>query len=106
VDETNDLLTEVQELTWALVDEQATEKDVQRLEDLLLGDDEARRTYVLCMQMHADLYYLLGKRERKLPAFIEKLTKQAKLQEKSQKALPLVDMPPTDSHVPLTNGNT
>ncbi len=57
---TTDLLDEVQELVWALVDEQATEEQAQRLERLLLDNREARQIYITCMQMHADLHYLLG----------------------------------------------
>ena len=45
----------VQELTWALVDEQITDDQMDELEALLLGDSKARDAYVRCMQLHADL---------------------------------------------------
>jgi hypothetical protein len=45
----------VQELTWALVDDQITPDELQLLEGLLLGDDAARETYLDCVQLHADL---------------------------------------------------
>jgi hypothetical protein len=45
----------VHELTWALVDEQITDAQMEELEALLLGDSIARDAYVRCMQLHADL---------------------------------------------------
>lgn len=48
--------TEVQNLTWALADEVITPPKVKRLEKLLLAEPEARRLYVECMQLQADLY--------------------------------------------------
>lgn len=45
----------VQELTWALVDEQINSDDIHLLEGLLLSDDQARGTYVNCIQLHTDL---------------------------------------------------
>jgi hypothetical protein len=45
----------VQELTWALVDEQISDDELRLLDNLLLSDEEARHTYVACVQMHADL---------------------------------------------------
>jgi hypothetical protein len=45
----------VQELTWALVDEQIHSDELQLLESLLLSDDAARDTYLDCVQLHADL---------------------------------------------------
>jgi hypothetical protein len=56
----NDLTDEVQELVWALIDEQATDDQIRRLEVLLLHSVEARRIYTRCMQMHADLRYLFA----------------------------------------------
>src|SRR5665647_2669191 len=49
-DQKTKTINEVQKLTWALVDECATEKKVHRLERLLLDHEEARRTYVMCIQ--------------------------------------------------------
>lgn len=45
----------VQEITWALLDEHATQDDVALLENLLLSDDKARESYIGCVQLHADL---------------------------------------------------
>lgn len=94
----NDPMSEVQELVWALIDEQATDSEVTRLEQLLLESDEARRTYVMCMQMHADLHFLLGNRKLSLPAVIEQAQKaeqpaKADAPKKANAPLPLVDLP-------------
>lgn len=103
--ETSDRETEVQELTWALVDEQATDDQVHRLEELLLDDNDARQTYVLCMQMHADLHYLLGgKRRPALPPEVEKAIKAQQKQAKKPAPLPIVDLPPVVAHVPFVDG--
>jgi hypothetical protein len=104
MNETDDLLTEVQELTWALVDECATEKEVRRLESLLLDDDAARRIYVMCMQMHADLHFLLNSPPQ-LPTAVQKLIEDVKAKQ-AKHGLPLVDLPPTNSHPTYTNGCT
>jgi hypothetical protein len=45
----------VQELTWALVDDQINDDDMRFLESLMLSDDKARGTYIECIQLHADL---------------------------------------------------
>ena len=45
----------VQELAWALVDEQITEGELALLDNLLSRDEKARATYIECVQMHADL---------------------------------------------------
>ena len=58
MNEINNQIEEVQDLVWALVDEQATDEEIRRLEDLLASDEE-RRIYVMCMQMHSDLRFLL-----------------------------------------------
>ena len=54
------LKDEVQDLVWAVVNEYATEGQIRRLEQLVTSNAEARRTYIACMQMHADLCLLLG----------------------------------------------
>lgn len=93
----NDPMSEVQELVWALIDEQATDTQVARLEQLLLENDEARRTYVMCMQMHADLHFLLGGRQMELPLVIEQAKKAeaAKVEQpkKARTPLPALDLP-------------
>lgn len=45
----------VQELSWALFDEQINHDELQLLEGLLLSDDKARKTYCNCVQLHTDL---------------------------------------------------
>jgi hypothetical protein len=45
----------VQELTWALLDEAITEDEKSLLDTLLLSDDTARRCYLECVMLHADL---------------------------------------------------
>ena len=45
----------VQELTWALLDEQINDDEFILLDNLLLADDKARGTYLGCTQLHADL---------------------------------------------------
>jgi hypothetical protein len=48
-------LDRVEELTWALVDEQINEDEFGLLENLLLSDDEARDVYIDCIQLHTEL---------------------------------------------------
>jgi len=45
----------VQELTWALVDDQINSGEFQLLESMLLSDDAARQEYLDCIQLHTDL---------------------------------------------------
>lgn len=45
----------VQELTWALLDEEITDDEKSLLDTLLLSDDNARRCYLECVMLHADL---------------------------------------------------
>jgi hypothetical protein len=45
----------VQELTWALIDDQISDDEMRLLDTLLLSDDDARTTYVGCMQLHTNL---------------------------------------------------
>ena len=46
----------VQELTWALLDERISENEIVQLNQLLLGNDKSRDTYIQCVQLHADLH--------------------------------------------------
>jgi len=98
MERTNDLADEVQELVWALVDEQVTEEQIRHLEELLLENAEARRIYVTCMQMHADLYYLLNDKRPGLPAAVEKAIESQRAK-KSAAPLPVVDLPPAEIEV-------
>lgn len=102
LEETDEPLDEVQELVWALVDDQATEAEIHHLEELLLESDEARQTYVMCMQMHADLHFLLGPKPQ-LPDVLRKIL-DADKPKPSKTPLPLVDMPSGSSDVPLVHG--
>ncbi len=45
----------VQELTWALIDDQINSDEFQLLDSMLLSDDAARGEYVNCVQLHTDL---------------------------------------------------
>ena len=45
----------VQELTWALLDEQINDDEFMLLDNLLLSDEHARKSYVGCVQLHTDL---------------------------------------------------
>lgn len=45
----------VQELTWALLDEQINDDEFGLLDNLLLSDEKARGSYLGCVQLHADL---------------------------------------------------
>jgi hypothetical protein len=87
--ETSDMSSEVQELTWVLVDEQATEGQVRHLEDLVLEDQEARRVYVTCMQIHTELHYMFSGKMPGLPPALEKAIKAPK----KSAPLPIVDLP-------------
>lgn len=49
------VLERVQELTWALLDEQIDDDEAKLLDNLLLSDDLARKRYVECVQLHCDL---------------------------------------------------
>jgi len=98
----SDMSDEVQELVWALIDEQATEEQVQRLEQLLLDNREARQIYIACMQMHADLHYLLGGKKFELPEALKEAMAAKQSQQQTSAAakapqqgapLPLVDLP-------------
>jgi hypothetical protein len=73
----NDVVDEVQDLVWALVDERATDRQIRRLENLCRQNAEARRTYVKCMQLHADLHYLLGGRPAAAPPVVGRTERPA-----------------------------
>ena len=48
-------LERVQELTWALLDDEIAEDEVSLLDTLLLTGESARNRYVECVQLHTDL---------------------------------------------------
>jgi hypothetical protein len=122
---TEELLDEVQELTWMMIDDQATDDDVERLERLLLENDEARKVYVNCIQMHVDLQYLLGGKRFTLPKLpprpigqkdaVEQIDcieqrksveqrKPIRMQAPARAPLPLVDIRPICVDVPIVSG--
>lgn len=105
MNETDEAMSEVQELVWSLIDDQATETQVHRLEELLLEDEEARKTYVMCMQMHADLHFLLGGRPMRLPEAVTKLQQPEKAK-KTRTPLPLVNLPPVGSTLSVSDAFT
>ena len=84
------LAAEVQEIVWALVDDHVTDEQIKRLEKLIAESEEARGTYVRCMQMHADLHYLLSK---KRPAPFPPGT--------SGSPLPILDLPTIGPDAPI-----
>jgi hypothetical protein len=57
----------VQELSWALFDEQINDDELQLLEGLLLSDDKARQTYCDCVQLHTDLFAHFAKPQAASP---------------------------------------
>src|SRR5688572_15917248 len=50
------VLDQVQELTWALLDDNASEDDVVRLQGLLNSSQSARQDYLQCVQLHVGLH--------------------------------------------------
>jgi hypothetical protein len=55
----------VEELTWAMVDEQINAGEFELLDSLLLSDDAARETYLGCVQLHVDLMHFFADAEAK-----------------------------------------
>jgi len=49
------VLERVQELTWALLDEDISDDEMSLLDTLLLTGDDARERYIECVQLHTDL---------------------------------------------------
>ena len=49
-------LNQVEELTWALLDDNATEADVARLQSLLASSASARQDYLRCIELHVGLH--------------------------------------------------
>jgi hypothetical protein len=61
-------LHEVEQLIWELMDDRITEPGFRRLTKLLSEDADARRTYLSCIQLHADLHHHFSGQEDVLPA--------------------------------------
>lgn len=49
------VLERVQELTWALLDEDISDDEMSLLDTLLLTGEDARNRYLECIQLHTDL---------------------------------------------------
>jgi hypothetical protein len=56
---TQQLLDEAEALIWGLLDENIDALDSQRLE-ALMANEEVRRRYLQCVELHSDLQTLLG----------------------------------------------
>lgn len=50
------LMDEAEKLIWAYLDEMIEENDAKRLEKLLQENEDVRKRYLNCAQIHADLY--------------------------------------------------
>jgi hypothetical protein len=48
-------LDRVEELTWAMLDDQISEHEFEQLNRTLLSDNKSRDSYLQCVQLHADL---------------------------------------------------
>jgi hypothetical protein len=69
MNDTSDLAVEVQDLVWRLLDEQVTDQQICRLEELLRTNNQARRIYMACIQLHVDLHRLVGGKQGWRPGF-------------------------------------
>jgi hypothetical protein len=58
---TQELLDEAEALIWGLLDENIDAVDSQRLESLM-GNDEVRRRYLQCVELHSDLQTLFDEK--------------------------------------------
>lgn len=58
---------QIQDMVWALADDQLPPAETKRLEELLVADPEARQLYVQCMQLQADLHLFFNPNLGKLP---------------------------------------
>jgi len=49
--------TQAEQLAWGLIDEYLTDEHIERLENLVKENDEARKRFASCIQLHVDLIY-------------------------------------------------
>ena len=93
----------IEELVWALLDDQITPLELEQLEQRLLTDDAARHRYVECIQMHTDLqeHFNPSKLKFKLPS--EKSSDKSETKS-APPVNPLadIDLPTTQGHTPAT----
>jgi anti-sigma factor RsiW len=54
-DRPDERLADFEQLVWAMLDEQISDDDRNRLQQLIESDELARATYIECVQMHVDL---------------------------------------------------
>jgi len=59
-DSCNQLLDEVEQLIWSLLDDRISDSDAERLEALIKSDQQVRQRYLECVQMHTDLFSQFG----------------------------------------------
>lgn len=57
------LLDEAESLIWALLDDQLETAETTRLTELLNANEEVRRRYLECVQLHVDLQHHFSARE-------------------------------------------
>ena len=55
--------TDLEGLVWAMLDGQISDEEFGRLDALLRDDEEARRLYLQCVQLHVDLANFYATRE-------------------------------------------
>ena len=53
------ILEEAEQLIWAVLDDQVEKADLERLETLLHQDEQIRKRYIQCVQLHTDLATML-----------------------------------------------
>jgi hypothetical protein len=79
-------------LSWALLDEQITQDEIDLLDTLLLSDDAARAAYLGCVQLHSDLLFHF--QEQRQPATTAAATKSLVLGFLGDAAQPFSVQPP------------
>jgi hypothetical protein len=56
--------TDVENLVWAMLDEQISEQDFRLLDETLRDDEQARQLYLQCVQLHVDLANFYATKEK------------------------------------------
>jgi hypothetical protein len=75
-DRAQQILDEVEQLVWGMLDDEASESEVLQMEALLLESKAARSRYLECVQLHCDLrdYFRDNSTPDTAPAVISDLT--------------------------------
>ena len=89
-------IEELDQLVWALLDDQLTSSEIERLEQMLIGDEDLRKHYVRCMQLHADLHTMFYQAKERAA---ESVAKQEQVAGEEPQA-PAI-MPPLDIDLPI-----